>query len=272
MLSGWRGMVISMKIACFPACFTLQILACSSGKPALLNSVTPDVNNYEVADLVSPNVASVIRMGKGNSVVAKMISMLSSSSPACWLKLASTIKVEYGLEVAGAGNYFIVEGDLPKAEVEKCVGSVLATTTLPVHFDHDGEFATFDAGDGKIAYVGWRGPYVIIGSKGKVMDAITGSTKEHHRTWQDRIASLPTAPMVIWRNDQLIQRLFGVQSVEYQVVMDTIAQNSRLAFAGRLVVQFQMRSTQPTLLPSCAPERYQRTRWRQRRYRRLSNA
>lgn len=205
--------------------------ACSSSK-----APTPPAPATDVTAFFSPSVTGVMR---GSEVDFPMIDYLSSilgSPPACWMTLRKAIKTAYQLEVPGNGTYFVLEGALPRAEVESCVTTALAPA-LGVKVGHDGELATFETQAGT-AYVAWRGPVVIAGRKQNVTEALVPAPPEIARTWRERLARMPQATLAMWRQDEMIHNLFGVPTTSYQLVIDRVQKTPRPDFAGRVIADY----------------------------------
>jgi hypothetical protein len=213
------------------------LVGCSSSKSSK-PSAPVDV---EVATFFTPSVTSVLRGSDEQFPIITYLSSMVRSPPECWSRLRATITAGYQLEVPG-GSYFLIEGALPRAEVETCVTTALAAMGIEV--GRDGELATFELGPAGTAYVAWRGSVVIAGSRQQVMDALAAGTPELARTWHDRLARLPPAPLAMWRQDEMIHNLFGVPTASYQMVIDKIEVDresdptATADYAGRVIAEY----------------------------------
>ncbi|MCX5741993.1 MAG: hypothetical protein NT062_05790, partial [Proteobacteria bacterium] len=99
-----------------------------SARPALPSA--PDVTRFFTAD-----VTGALRADANNSPIVSYLASLLQPPPACWTTLTGAIRASYQLEVAGHGSYFLFDGELPRAEVERCITTALGDA-LDVHVTH----------------------------------------------------------------------------------------------------------------------------------------
>lgn len=141
----------------------------------------------------------------------------------CWRRLEEKLAVAYQVFWAPGTSFTILEGDLPRGELEKCVGEVLMYNQLSTADVHrDGELTVFAT---KLAtvYAAWRGPYVILGSREAVTKALAGNPAS---TWGDAITELPgkdgfaTTALVAIATDRTFANLLGVPTTRWKIIME----------------------------------------------------
>ena len=212
-----------------PALVLAAVCACGGAQSSQARSASG------VAELVSDDVTGVARSTKEAFPVASYVTgLFRGPVPACWTQLVDAITAGYQLEVPGS-SYFVIEGALPQAEVERCVVEALHDI-MPVTTRRDGELVVFETGRTGPVYAAWRGGRIVAGTKPQVEAALRGSAKTR-AAWRDRIASLPAGALAMWRGDHLMANLFGLPTKQYVLVLDQI-DKQRPFFAGRVVVEY----------------------------------
>jgi hypothetical protein len=193
----------------------------------------------DVTAFFMPEITGFARSSGEEFPILSYLSGLVSSPPPCWSRLRGAITAAYQLELGAAGgSYFLIEGSLPRPEVERCAQIALADI-IPIAVEADGELAMFRVPTGGAFYAAWRGPFIIVGTKDQVNRALGAGTPELARTWRARLAQLPPhAPLAMWRSDALLTSLFGVATTSYLFVFDRMEHRPPAQVTGRVLVRY----------------------------------
>jgi hypothetical protein len=212
----------------------MVLTACSSTSPTAPASAPAVAPATDVSRYISVEVTGAMRASPEVAPILTVLADLIKPPPACWAQLVTAMRATYQLEVSGHGSYFVFEGPLPQAEVERCVTTAL-TDVLPIHLRKDGELAVFESPAGTV-YAAWRGPFVIAGNRAQVTAAIGPSAPA--QPWRDRLGALPAGVMAMWRGDALVTNLFGVPTTSYQLAITSIARTPKAGLTGQLVAVY----------------------------------
>jgi len=208
----------------------------ASSVPETAAAAAPDV-----ASFITPEVTGVIRTSGKNNLLASEFAALMPPPPDCWTKLTDAIGAAYQLEISPVRtsyrSYYLIEGALPRDEVEACLKAAFADLS-PVTAERDGELGVFHLGADVTVYAAWRGSIVIAGSKELVTRALRAGTPEVARTWRERLSQMPTGPMAMWRADVLLASLSGASPTNYIVTIDRIARAPRAFISGRILARY----------------------------------
>lgn len=210
----------------------LILAACATPTTYRPATVRTDV---DVANLIPDEATQVLWFAPamypmGNLLGAKF----GARGTRCWVELERKLVSAYQIPVAGTALY-ILEGDLPRAEAEKCVPIAMGCTGIPVMVTREGELSKLVMEDGSTAYAAWRGRFVIIGRRDVLAMALAVSKPD--RGWRERLAQLPQPRwVVVASRDLMFQNLLRVPTSGWAMVADEILLPSG-TFRGHLVVR-----------------------------------
>ena len=194
----------------------------------------PPPATLDALDLVTADATAIARQAAGYVALVSAVERMLPSVPPCWTHLVRQVRASFQVEVGPGVAYHIFEGDLPRDEVEACAYELRAFEPF---VRRDGAIDEFIVRGGRF-YAAWRGPLVIVASRRALVEAaLAVRAPTVARTWRDRLAALPSGPLVVWRADPLLANLIGVPTVAYQVVIETVAADPP-RFAGVVVAQF----------------------------------
>ena len=183
-----------------------------------------------------PEATGVLRGTAQDFPLIAFFSSLLPSPPPCWTRLHAAIKAGYQLELPDGSSYFVIEGALPRSEVESCARGLQGV--LPISIEPQGELVVFDAGQLGTAYVAWRGAVVIAGTSAQVTKAAVANGAGPTRTWRERLATLPPGPLAMWRSDPLLATILGVPTTSYVFAFETMQKTPEPFFTGRLIIEY----------------------------------
>src|SRR5262245_41213892 len=146
------------------ALLILSFVACSS------SSVPPSAaRSASIAQFVPVGTTSIAAWRPTEFPQLALIDRMTQEMFVCWRRLEERLVVGYQVFMAPGSSFSILEGDLPRNEVEKCVDDVLIDNNLSTNDVHrDGELSVFETKFGTV-YAAWRGQYIVLGSR----DAVT---------------------------------------------------------------------------------------------------
>ena len=160
-----------------------------------------------------------------------MVSDLGAEKAPCWTSLVEKVTGSFSFQDTSRElTVIILEGHLPRAEVESCVPEAMKSTPLPVTVERDGELSVFAGEMGKV-YAAWHDDLVFISTKAGIDAVLTGPRSKE--PWADRLAQLPKAPMVSTSIDPAATKLLGLPSSGYDLVITDPGQGK-----GTLIVRF----------------------------------
>jgi hypothetical protein len=223
---------------------TVALVACGGNKPVSNPAVEelqlqpPDA--VVLDSLISSNVVAIMKTKPEYFMALKYVEeALGPSRNPCWSALAGKLVAGYQLHVPNVdGNgqtaYFILEGDLPRAEVERCVPA--AITTFAVEAKPDGDLLAISGPDGAATYAAWKDPFVVVGPRDLVNGALTSKPVPR---WHELLAAVPPGVPIWWGSaDGLFTSLFGVVTRHYEVAFERIEAAPNPYFAGRAVATY----------------------------------
>lgn len=185
-----------------------------------------------LAQLISDDATSVMRTTIDNfPLIAVTRSLIDPAQP-CWPDLLAKVTAAYQV-LLGGDAYFIVEGNLPRAEVEKCIPAVF---TLGVKTRDDDGMLAVESPAG-VVHAAWRGSFVVFGGRAKVVAAVGEHAATTVSRWQ---ALAPTKPSVfaIASIDRNYTPLMGANLADWSLSVDTLTKQP-LFMAGALVARYQ---------------------------------
>ncbi len=189
----------------------------------------------EPAHYLLPEATGLLRGTAESFPIVAFFSNLVPSPPPCWTRLRAAIEVAYHVELVDGGSYIVIEGALPRSEVERCVRGL---EPVSISVEPDGELVAFDAGPLGTAYAAWRGAVIIAGTRAHVVKAAMPNGPGPTRMWRARLATLPPGPMAIWRSDALLANILGVPTTSYVLAFETLQKTPEPFFAGRLIIEY----------------------------------
>ena len=223
---------------------TVALIACGGTKPVAnpaveeLHLQPPDA--VVLDSLISSNVVAIMKTKPEYFLVLKYLQpALGAPKDPCWTALEAKLVAGYQLWVpnvdgVGQSSYFIVEGNLPRAEVERCVPA--AIKMFPVDAKPDGDLLAFTGPDGATTFAAWKPPFVVIGARDLVNGALTSKPVPR---WHELLSAVSPAVPVWWASaDRLFTNLFGVMTKHYEVAFERIESAPNAFFAGRAIATY----------------------------------
>jgi hypothetical protein len=190
-----------------------------------------------IEDLVSIDAIGIVRQPPDQFLVLlearKLVQTLKGSLPECWTKLEKQLVAGYMISLP-VGAYFIVEGNLAPAAVEACIASELSET---FESSKAGELVMFQSLGGTF-FAGWRGRYLVLGSRKKVEDALRSPATEVVARWRELIQPLAKAPLWMLRTDASLADVIGTATTSYEFVIDRFEGPPRSYLAGRFTIRY----------------------------------
>ncbi len=190
--------------------FAVVALGCGSKKeppPATL------------AHLISPATTSVMRTKIENFPVLAVAKQLTDPAQTCWPDLIKKVTAAYQVLLDGT-SYFIVEGDLPRADLEKCIPVTFLAN--PKIRDDDGMLAV-ESPVGTV-YGAWRGNFLVFGTR----EQVVATVGEHESAWVARWdALLPKQPseMAMASIDLRYTGMMGDDVADWNLTIDKFGTN-----------------------------------------------
>jgi hypothetical protein len=224
---------------------TVALVACSGNKPVSnpqaeeeLHLQPPDA--VVLDSLISSNVISIMRTKPEYFMPLRYLQpVLGPSKNPCWAALEAKLVAGYQLQVPkvdgnGQSAYWILEGDLPRAEVVKCVPA--AITMFAVTAASDGDLLAITGPDGAATFATWKSPFVIVGPRDLVNGALHPTPVPR---WHELLSGIPPNVPIWWGSgDGLFQSLFGVATKHYEVAFERLETAPNPYFAGRAVATY----------------------------------
>src|SRR5689334_12356427 len=202
------------------------VVACSS-------SSTSKPPAAALEDVIAPNVTNVSRFAPALFFPLLYLKELPREPAPCWDALEKRLVAGYQLhlDVRPFKSYFVVEGELPRDELVTCVPA----TFTAIKASRDGELVVFDM-MGTKAYAGWRGRFIVLGTKQEVQAALATPTAPSRAKWRGVLATLPvTATAWVYFEDKTLENIFGVPTESFAFIAD----QTEKAFAGRIVARYR---------------------------------
>jgi hypothetical protein len=206
------------------------ILACGS-KPS-----PKAAQPVELASLISDDAVGVVRQpGKDFPVVLYTHELVVDNGeiPPCWAKLEHAITAGYQISLP-VSSYFILEGELAKAEVEACVPSA---TRGMVKGDGGRDVVAFEGPAGTV-YAAWRGRYVVLGNREQVDHATQAHAPDAVAHWRGVLSTPGAATTWVLRTDDAFADLLGAPTTSYLLVIDKLEPPPASFLSGRFVVHY----------------------------------
>lgn len=206
------------------AVIVVGVLGCGSRKDA-----APPAT---LAHLISPATTSVMRTKIDNFPVLAIAKQLTDPAQTCWPELIKKVTAAYQVLLDGT-SYFIVEGDLPRADLEKCIPVTFLAN--PKIRDDDGMLAV-ESPVGT-AYGAWRGNFLVFGTREQVVAAVG----EHEPAWVAKWDKLlPTRPteMAMASIDLRYAGMMGDDVADWNLTIDKFGANPPF-LSGTFTVHYQ---------------------------------
>lgn len=204
------------------ALLILSLVACSSS--SLPPSAAPSAS---IAQFVPVGTTSVAAWRPTDFPQLAFFDRANQETFVCWRGLEERLAVGYQVFIAPGSSFSILEGDLPRNEVEKCVDDVLLYNQLSTNDVHrDGELTVFETTFGTV-YAAWRGRYIVFGARDAVTKALSATASP---TWVEAVAELPgkdgfsSSAVVAIGTDRMFANLLGVPTIRWKLVMELPAQ------------------------------------------------
>ncbi len=223
---------------------TVALAGCGPGKPVAspaaeeLRLQPPDA--VVLDSLITSNVIAIMKAKPEHFMVLKYLQRtLGPSKHPCWSALEGKLVAGYQLQVpkvdgVGQSAYFILEGDLPRAEIERCVPSAIKMFAVDVK--PEGDLLAISGPDGATTYAAWKPPFVVVGPRDLVNGALTSRPVPR---WHDLLGSVSPAVPIWWASaDGLFSNLFGVATKHYEVAFERIEAAPNPYFAGRATATY----------------------------------
>ncbi len=209
-----------MKIALGIACV---LAACGSKKPE------PPAT---LANLISPETMSVMRTSIDNFPILGVTRTLIDPAQSCWPELVKKVTSAYQILLDGS-SYFIVEGDVPRADLEKCIPVTFLAS--PKVRDDDGMLAV--ESQVGTAYAAWRGNFVVFGSRDQVVAAVAQHDAALVAKWE-KLLPTKAAMMAAVSIDLRYSNLMGPGVADWSLSLDKVTKEP-LFLAGKFVVHYK---------------------------------
>lgn len=156
-----------------------------------------------------------------------MLSSLGAQDVPCWQALVKKVKGSYAFQdTAHELSVIILEGDLPRAEIEACAPTAL-TGQVATTVERDGEHAVFVVGELGKVYASWRDGLVFVSSKEGIAAVESGARSTE--PWAQRLQKLPRGQLITASTDPTAGKVLGLPSKGYDIVVeDTLQGRGRL--------------------------------------------
>lgn len=185
-----------------------------------------------LAQLISDDATSVMRTTIDNfPLIAVTRSLIDPAQP-CWPDLLAKVTAAYQV-LLGGDAYFIVEGSLPRAEVENCIPAVF---TLGVKTRDDDGMLALDSQAGTV-HAAWRGSFIVFGARPHVVAATAGHAATTVTRWQE-LAPTKAGVFAIASIDRNYAPLMGANLVDWSLAVDTLTKQP-LFMSGTFVARYQ---------------------------------
>jgi hypothetical protein len=194
------------------------------------------------ADLIPAGATAISRSNAANFPIAGFLrNIFKTAGTPCWATLEARVSTGYQIEVAARhASVFVIDGDLPRDQVEACVTQVFSTAPVPFSLRREGEFTVLDGGSLGVAHAAWRGRLVVAGPKDLVLEALAGSPGN---AWSARLAALPPAPLAGVSNDAIFANVLRVPTTGWDVVFDELGKvDGEARLRGHVVVHLSSAS------------------------------
>lgn len=199
------------------------LAACSKSSPS---GLAPTSSQQRIARHV-PDVVTTVTQYFVPDPTIMMLSTLGAGEVPCWKALVAKVKGSYAFQDAAHElSVVILEGDLPRAEIEACVPSAL-TGQVAATIERDGEHAVFVVGELGKVYASWRDGLLFVSTKEGIEAVESGARSKE--PWAQRLARLPRGQLITAAVDPLAGKLLGLPSPGYDIVVeDTLLGRGRL--------------------------------------------
>ena len=178
-----------------------------------------------------PDVVATVTQYTGMDPTIAMVAGFGAAQAPCWSALVAKVKGSYAFQDASRElSVIILEGDLPRAEVEQCLPEALKSSPFPITIEKDGENAVFVAGEMGKVYATWRDGFLFASTKEGIEAVMTGPRSKE--PWPQRLARLPKAQMISASIDPVVGKLFGFSSPGYDLVVDDMEKGRGKVFVS----------------------------------------
>jgi len=184
----------------------IALVACSKKAP-------PPPADFE--NLISADTVSVMKSKLDGFFVLLYARKLMDIQP-CWNDLEKRVVAGYQMSI-GNDSYFIVEGDLPREDVEKCVK---VNFKIPPKVTADGDLVAFDTPGVGTVHAAWRGRYIVFGSK-RLVEPALDAPPEVAAKWKPLLPTGPTE-MAMTSIDRRVAPLIGDGLADWSLVIDKL--------------------------------------------------
>lgn len=190
----------------------------------------------DLASLISDDAVGVVRQPAEQFPVLVYSRDIAKSDEGivapCWTSLEQRVTAGYQISLP-AGSYFVLEGDLPRTEVESCMES--ATAGL-VTSDKAPSVAGFETPSGTV-FAAWRSPYVVLGTRAQVDAAIKPHAADKLARWGTLFTATQAAPVWMLRTDRAFDDLLGAPTTSFLLILDKLEPSTSF-LAGRIIVRY----------------------------------
>jgi hypothetical protein len=200
---------------------TVALVACSARSTETTPAPRPSLAQFVPTDATA--------VSAWRPTVFPVLFMLDDVNPemlTCWRGLEDRIVAAYQVFTPPGSSFAVLEGDLPRVEVEKCVDDSLFFQKLSTSEAHhrDGELTVFETTLGAI-YTAWRGRFVVVGSHDGVTHALAATAS---RAWSEAVAELPrtfaTTSFVAIGVDRTYAVVLGVPTTRWKLTVESVVQ------------------------------------------------
>jgi hypothetical protein len=188
--------------------------------------------------LLPASTRSITRWQGDTFVILQYLEGLGTSSSECWQALKRKVVSTYQVQLWRNASFFVVAGDLPLDEVERCARTALSLLP-PAETRREGELTVMSWRDfGEVVGLR-RGRYLVAGARAEVQEALAGPRAEPG--WAARLAGSPGAAVDIEVRDYLFENLLGEPNHSWAIIFEsfpTTPGTDPKEFRGRVTVHY----------------------------------
>jgi hypothetical protein len=208
-----RGMISVMRSGLLGAAIVIAACACDREQrpPA----------HVDPATLITPDATGITRSSGADSPILATGKELYDLP--CSDDLLKRVTDAYQVQLTYPdhyANYWLFYGNIPREDVESCLGKVLEP-----QLEHDGDMLVGAVQDKK-GYAAWRGDVIVAGPKSLVAAALVQHDDALAQIWRDRIAALPRAKYAMWEQHGLLTPFLGVPTKNFTLASNITGPHS----------------------------------------------
>ncbi|HEY5936512.1 MAG TPA: hypothetical protein VIU61_17805 [Kofleriaceae bacterium] len=201
----------------------LALVACSQSSQS---GPHPTPSQQRIARHV-PDIVTTVTQYFVPDPTVMMLAALGAGEVPCWKALVAKVKGSYAFQdTAHELSVIILEGDLPRAEIEACAPIAL-TGQFATTVERDGEHAVFVVGELGKVYGSWRDGLLVMSTKEGIAAVESGARSTE--PWAQRLAKLPRGQLITASTDPSAGKVLALPSKGYDIVVeDTLLGRGRV--------------------------------------------